>query len=127
MAGLITAQPLISKINNMERETKEIITPIGKNKVVVKTWLTGREKRDIKNILLQSTKIKSLNNGKTDIDMMSGDIMVKIEEKTIETIVLSVDGVKDNIVDTVLDMHSNDYDFIKNEVNNIDKDKDFLE
>ena len=33
------------------RETREIITPIDKHKVVIKTWITGGEVRELRNVL----------------------------------------------------------------------------
>ena len=41
----------------MERETKEIITPIGQNKIVLKLWLTGQEKRRLTSVFLDAAMI----------------------------------------------------------------------
>lgn len=110
-----------------KEETREIATPIDKHKVVLKSFITGRESRDIKKIYTEGIKIRmeGQNTKSDDIDM--GDLTEKTENKTIETIVISVDGIKDNKVNTILDMKSKDTDFVIDEINKITKGDDFLE
>ena len=109
----------------MERETKIIQTP-NKHKVEMKSYITGREKRELRSIFLKEMNF-GIQDGGTEIKEMKGDIIDKAEDKAIEIVVVSVDGKKENVVDAVLSMNSKDYDFIIKEINKVTKDADFLE
>jgi len=110
----------------MERETKTITTPIGKHKVVLKAWITGREKRELRNVFLKNVKDVS---GKEEPEKMltSAEIINEAENKAIETVVVSVDGETKNVLDKILDMRAKDFEFIIEEINKITRDSDFLE
>jgi len=100
----------------MERETETITTPIGKQKVVIKKWLTGRERRDIINALVNETTFDSqnVNNFK-----LKGEILSKSQDAAIKAIIVDIDGKSEDILDIVLDMRSEDYDFIIKEIDKI--------
>ena len=107
------------------RETKEIITPIDKHKVILKAFITGREKRDMKNIYFEGVEFE-MEGAKTKSNKMDMQkITENAENKTIETVVISVDG-KSEVVDAVLDMNSKDTDFVLAEINKVTND-DFLD
>lgn len=108
----------------MERETKEIITPVDKHKVVLKAYITGREKRDMKNIYFKGVEFE-MDGVKTKSNKMDMQKMTEnAENKTIEVIVVSVNG-KPEVVNAILDMKSKDFDFVIAEINEITND-DFL-
>lgn len=71
----------------MKRETKRIITPIGKHEVDVASYLTGRDKLEIAKESFMSVGV-------------------------IKALVVSVDGSKENPLEKVLDMHGADFDFV---------------
>ena len=100
----------------MNRETKEIITPIGKNKIVVKSWLTGGESEQIQGVFLSGQDINASNQ--TDFKL-KGSIIAEANHKAIETIVVSIDEKTDNILKTILDLRAEDYRFIVDEVNKL--------
>ena len=96
----------------MERETTIIVTPIDGIEVIVKKWLTGREKREIQSVFYD-TKI-------TANDMsISGDKLTLAQDKTVEVTVISVNGKSDKILDDILDMKADDYDYVMEELNRI--------
>lgn len=114
------------------RETKFFTTPVGKNKIEVKTYITGREKRAIVGAYLN--KGLDYNAGTEDIKGINASVVDDAQNITINTIIVSVDGNKNgdivadksfSVVDAVLDMHATDFDFIINELNEVTKDKDF--
>ncbi len=94
----------------MNRETKKITTPIGNQVIEIKTYITGREKRDITNIYLSGNldfnadtqSIKGINAGLAD----------KAQDLALQTIVVSIDGNAEGIVEQILNMRSEDTDFI---------------
>lgn len=97
----------------MERETKTIETPVQKKKVVIYTYLTGREFEYAQQPLFEAMAMRPDSSNK---DIKFGNIDVsKVQEAThrlIEKHVVSVDGNKENTIDAVLDMHNDDYTFV---------------
>jgi len=102
----------------MERETKEIITP-NNHKVVLKTYITGREEREIRNVYLENIDV----TGNGAVKDIKADLVGKAENKAIELIVISVDGNKEKVVDLVLDLRKEDCNFIVEQINEIIGDK----
>lgn len=104
----------------MERETTTIKTPLSGIEVVLKAYLTGREKRDITNASIPA-KINYAGASESidDIDLVS--IMNAGENAVLKNIILSIGGNTDSatFVDTVLDMRSEDSDFILEEVKKV--------
>lgn len=107
-----------------DRETKVIVTPLDKHNVVLNLWITGREKRELRNVFLENIKIGGSNPESIET---SSEILTKAENKAIEIVISSVNEKNDNILDFILDMKMKDYEFVINEVNKITKDEDFLE
>lgn len=106
-------------------DTKTIKTPIDKIEVVLKEYITGRDKRAIKGIMLGGMQLQ-LENGGTKSNINAGDITVKTENKAIETIVISVGGDTENVLDKILDLKGKDYDYVIDEINKVTSDNDFL-
>jgi len=105
-----------------ERETRTIKTPVDKHEIVLKTWITGREKRALRNVFLSKMRL----GAKVEAESNPAILTDEAENKAIETIVVSVNGVKDKIVDTILDMKGQDYEFVIKEINKVSKETDFL-
>lgn len=110
----------------MERETKEIVTPVSNQKVVIKEWLTGRERRAIRSVFLKDMDI-SLSElegaeGAENITRGSNvkaNVLEEAENAAIENIVVSVDDKTENVLDTILDMREEDFDFVIKQINAI--------
>lgn len=107
----------------MQRETKIIITPVSKQKVEIYTYITGREKRSMVNVFLDG-KV-NFNSDTQQLGGISSTTVDKAQELAWNTVVVSIDGVKENIVDRILDMRDIDYNFVVNAVNEVTKDQDF--
>ena len=106
----------------MEREYKEVTTPIGKNKVKIKAWLTGFEKREIQSAFLNETDI-NVDGGNTGISKMKGDVLSKAQDATINVCIHSIDDKTDNILEKVGNLHSDDFDFIVKTLNELHSEK----
>lgn len=102
------------------KEQVEVTTPITKKKIVLRGYITGRIKQEIEAIFLNST---SMVAGQEDTPEMTfnGGVALQATNKAIELIVLSVDGSSDNVLDLVLDLPEQDFEFIKGEVNKIQR------
>lgn len=84
----------------------------------LKEYLTGREKRQVKNALWTG-KSMQIRDGKGESDPVEMDKMDASTDKTIELMVLSVNGDSKNVLDVVLDLPSNDYDELLEKIEEI--------
>lgn len=91
----------------------EITTPIGKKKIVLKEYITGRDMRELKDIYLKVGKIDATGQGMTDINP---EILNQAENKSVELVVISVDGETEGVLNKILDMPSEDTTFILEKV-----------
>jgi len=115
----------------MERETTTIKTPKKGRVVVLKTWLTGREKREIKYILIQDIKLEKKDTPESEGEELKNNFdyqvtpesLTKSQDRTIEMAVVSVDGSKENVLDTTLDMHHEDFNFVMDKIEELTGDK----
>ena len=99
------------------RETIKVTTPVKKHKVVLKAWINGREKQKIDGAMFNS--ITTEGEGVNLKPVMNDTMLAGQENARIEAVVVSVDGVEDNILDTVLDMRAKDFEFIANHAQKI--------
>lgn len=99
----------------MERETRSLTTPVKKQTVIIKDWITGREKRAITEVFLNGSEFQEDGNK----PKFKGELVNTSQDITIKTLVVSVDGKTDNVLETVLDMHSEDFEFLITEINKI--------
>lgn len=109
----------------MDRETITIETPSGKHKIVLKAWITGREKRELRKPFLNEVKINVGQETAQVSEFNAGEIVEQVENKAIEIIVVSVDGQTENKLDLILDMKDEDYDFVVAEINKISQEVNF--
>ena len=100
----------------MDRETKELTTQSG-DKVVIKSWLTGGENEAIQDIFLASQEIGQQSDIK-----IKGSLITDANHKTIETVVVSVNGDDKDILKKCLNLKAKDYKFIIDEINKTLKD-----
>src|SRR6185369_1161378 len=98
-------------------DTHKIITPVGKAEVEIKSWITGREAEFIDELMYEAIAVKADIAGKADIGNVDlKKIIADTAHRKIETFVVSVGDSKENILDTVLAMHEEDYEFILNSI-----------
>ena len=98
----------------MERETKTIKTPAGKD-LVVKARASVRERNQLRGVLLRNSKLdgEAAAAGEVRISEIAGTATDEVERKAIELFVVSYDGKTDGIADTLLDSEDGkEYDFV---------------
>jgi hypothetical protein len=98
----------------MERETKTIQCPSGKE-AVMKTYLTARERDQIKQELVGNERI-SVGESQSDF---SGNGLIKSQQALVKIIVVSYDGAAENCFERLYDGKPEDYDFISEEAGKI--------
>lgn len=106
----------------MERETKTFKTTSGKTTFVLNTYATGREIRNIDGKYASAMKL-SLNNGEPSMNNIDMSVAYEAENEMIKALVVSVNDSKENILDTVLDLHQTEYEELVAELNVITKKK----
>ena len=96
----------------------KITTPINKVEVELKDWITGRDEQDIQrpitSVKLQ-IGIKGAGVGEIDV----GKAMEESKNIAVQKVVISADGKTGDILNAILDMHKQDYQFVMNEVDKV--------
>lgn len=105
------------------RETREFVTP-GGHKVVLNAYLTGREARELKEVMYAAMKVDmsdvhAMQAGNVNMGQVSATFLVEQEKRALGYLVVSVDGVTENALETLLDLPSTEYDTIVAQVNAI--------
>ncbi len=104
--------------------THKITTPIGSKEIEIKSWITGREAEHIDELMYEAMAVKADMAGKADIGNIDLKKMIsETNHRKIETFVISVDGVKDDTLNKVLDMHEDDTKFILDSIEDQRKKK----
>jgi hypothetical protein len=105
----------------MERETKKITTPSGKV-AELKTYFTAGETKELSLVFLKGMKLDYDSETKKPIVKdISGSLMNEAENRAIELVVVSFDGSNENILGRLLELRTNEFDFIMKEINEITK------
>jgi hypothetical protein len=104
----------------IERETKEFITP-GGHKVVLRTYLTGREANELKAVMYSALKMnmEDAQSGKVNVSDVPGTFLVEQEHKALGFLVVSIDGDTTAPVDKLLDLPAPEYEAVVKECNAI--------
>lgn len=89
-------------------------TPFQHHVVVFKPFMTGREELEIKNVVRDELKVQV--SGDTEVPL---SLEPAVEKKTIETMIVSVDGDTEGVYDAVLDMARIDTDAVVAKMNSI--------
>lgn len=105
----------------MSTPTFTITTPVDNKVVTLKKYITGREKRSLTNVFLNGDLQFSADA--KDIKGLKGNLVELAEDLAIKTVVEAVDGIADNVVEAVLNMHANDYTFVITEINKVTNDQ----
>ena len=104
----------------MERENIKVTTPTGKQEIVLKAWLTGKERREIRSVLLDEVKFGQSDDGEATPEYnIQGSVLNLAQDKAFEVVVISVDGNTEKLVETILNMRDTDTEFIVKEIDKI--------
>jgi len=100
------------------RETKVIETKAG-NKVEIKTYLTYGEARDIQRVYLDGVNVSVSATGEAKIPELNAGSTIDAQNKAIELIVVSVNGIKEGAMQLFLDLPKEDGDEVMLEIDKI--------
>lgn len=108
----------------MTRETTKITLPTSKLEVEIKSYVTGGEKQELMKFLMRGASIDPKSS------TINGDIKIETvmeaNDKAIEMLVVSFNGSKENILQSVKDLRVKDYDYLKTAIDAVSNDQDFL-
>jgi len=99
----------------MEREYRTIKTPLEGQELKLKSWLTGREKRQISNVFLSKAKF---SGGESNFDV-DGSSLAELQDTQMKMVIEDIGGNKEKILEKCLDMKSEDYEFVLSEIEKI--------
>ena len=108
----------------MERETKTFQTPL-KHEVIIHTYVTALERREIQAPFFRNAE--DFNAEQIKKFGSKGVSMREMEDVAIQKVVVSIDGDKTEILPRILAMPTEEFDFIKKEINAVTADKKFEE
>jgi len=106
----------------MERDTQTITTPKCNTKIVIKKWLTGRERKLINEVMFKEMEINMNANEadklgeKIQQSKFNGKVLGDIQDATIQAYVVSIDGKAENILDGILDLPEEDYNYVNEQI-----------
>ena len=103
-----------------EQETKIITTPNTGKEVVLKAWITGRDKRAIQSVYSDDMVIGQDNK----VSGIKASTINDAKDKTIELVVISIDGSEEDVLNKILDLPSKDYDFVISEIDKVTTDEE---
>ena len=102
------------------RETKEIELKFSKKKVVIKTYLTEKENRElIKN--LSKKEVKMVDGKIEESDNATTEELLNYKDSIINVWVLEFDGSKEKINERLMELRREDYNQVIYEVNQINQ------
>lgn len=113
----------MTQLQANERPTKTVELPLTQQQAVLKAWITGREQEYIDRPSMESVSIKPNSAGKIEFGEIRSDKIEQSTHRAIESIVVSVGGKTDQILDTVLDLPVSDYNVIIAEIQEMIKKK----
>ncbi|GAP53548.1 hypothetical protein AHiyo6_01130 [Arthrobacter sp. Hiyo6] len=96
------------------RETIEVTTPLTKKVIVLRGYINGRIKQALANVYLEDVRVEMGES--TAKPTVSGATITKATNVAFEQLVLSVDGKTENVLDAILDLPEQDYEFVKEQV-----------
>lgn len=103
-----------------ERETRTFTTT-GGHVVVVKSYLTGKEANEIKNVLLGNIKMsmEDIASGSAQIKDIPASFVTEQESKTVEMMLVSIDEVTENVFAVYEELPENECDEISAQIKEI--------
>lgn len=110
----------------MAKHTAEITnftTPVNKHVVEIKAWITGRDTEHINGAFFEGTKVKPTQAGSVEFGAIDLSKSTEVTHRNIEAWIVSVDGVKESVLEDVLNMHKDDYDSVLKAIEEMAKKK----
>ena len=106
----------------MERETRNLVTPNGKE-LVLKTYLTARERNGLRDVFLKNAKVPLNAEGIATNEGMTVDatIITESQNSLIKIVVVKYGEISDGdaILNALLDSDPKEYDYVAEEAGKV--------
>lgn len=106
----------------MTREIYKFETSKG-NVLEIKTYLTGLEDRTIQSVYLKIAQVSFKGDGTPSFDKVDMSVQFEVEKELIKHGIASVNGSVENILDTILNFPSTEYNEVIKELNKLTEKK----
>lgn len=106
----------------MERQTKTIKLPITGFTVEYYSYITAGEKQQITEIMTSGMSADISGSVKGEIPL---SLVYKSNDKALELLVKSLNDSTENVLSTIKDLPSSDYDVLLSEINNVTNNADY--
>lgn len=105
------------------QDTTTIETPVGKNKVVIRNWITGKQADHLQSAFFDGLNVSQAEMEKFEEIKIPASKLMEFNHRKIEVYVESVDGNKENVLEAVLGMREEDTAFVAKEIEEVIKKK----
>lgn len=105
----------------MERETKE--HKVGSHTLVVNSYITGREARDIEGAIMNKLELSQSIGKGTEIKGLYGIQIRERQDLQVKAVVVSIDSNSEKVLDSILDLPSSESEEIMNIVRDVAEPK----
>ena len=99
-----------------------VLTTTGGHEVVFKSYLTGREANQVKQVIFSKMSYSATPGEQAKPVSFTGELILEQELANIEATVVGVDKKSDNIRDLVQDLPNADYQEVVEKANELTKD-----
>ncbi len=106
-----------------EAPVQTLTTPVNGHVIVLREWITGRDVEHINGAFFEGTKVKPTAGGTVEFGAIDLSKSTEVTHRTIQAWVVSVDGVQENVLEDVLNMHKDDYAFVVASIDEMAKKK----
>lgn len=112
-----------------QENTVTLVTPLDKHKVVVRTDITGYDRRKIQAVYEQGVSVDTSDMDKIKDDpaaalrIETGSLVGAAKDKQIEIMVVSVDDKTEDVVNQILSMKAADNEFVEEQLEKISRGK----
>ena len=87
-----------------QRETKEV--KVGKHTLIVNTYITGREARDIEGSMMDKIEMNQSTTNGMEITGFKASHLKDKQDLQVKAVIVSFNGSNENMLDKILDLPS---------------------
>ena len=111
----------------IEPTTQKITTAKANAEVVIKDWITAREQQAVQSVIFEKMKLDlspaAQREGTATPSNIDPSAAVEMQNKQVETYVVSVNGETENVLENLLSLPDADFQEIIMHINSLDSKK----
>lgn len=107
----------------MNPNTIKIETPVTKTSIELREWITGKQAEYIQQPIFQAVDVRTNEDGSPKVGAIALERVVESNHRKIESFVVSFNDEKENLMDKILALPENDFNFIVDKIEELRKKK----